>query len=120
MAALGQRRLSTRAPGAKDTEAMARALPPKPEPPGKEDCCMSGCEYCVWDLYDEDMREYQKHAVALREALEEQGEPVPAELRPANLRDAVDPSMRAFLDMEREMKQRIQHEADEDDTESTG
>ncbi|PIA14276.1 hypothetical protein COEREDRAFT_28860, partial [Coemansia reversa NRRL 1564] len=51
-------------------------LPPKPDPPRNEDCCMSGCEFCVWDLYDEDMREYQKHATAIREALKAQNKPV--------------------------------------------
>ncbi|KAI9475213.1 hypothetical protein LPJ78_005064 [Coemansia sp. RSA 989] len=100
-----------------DIDAMMRTLPPKPEPPGREDCCMSGCEYCVWDLYDEDMREYQQHAAAIREALEAKGKPVPQHLRPESLRDAVDPSMRAFLDMEREMASRIKDEENDDSKE---
>ncbi|KAJ1833297.1 hypothetical protein LPJ63_002853 [Coemansia sp. RSA 2711] len=110
-----RRPYSTRAPksGEPDIDAMMRTLPPKPEPPGKDDCCMSGCEYCVWDLYDEDMREYQKHATAIREALEARGRPVPQHLRPESLRDSVDPSMRAFLDMEREMAQRIKDEEED-------
>ncbi|KAJ2778490.1 hypothetical protein H4R18_004561 [Coemansia javaensis] len=109
------RRLSGRAPGPGDVEALLRALPPKPEAPSNDDCCMSGCELCVWDLYDQDMREYQRQAVAAREALEAQGRPVPRQLRPEHLRDSVDPAMRAFLDMEREMAMRIRHEAEEQD-----
>ncbi|KAJ2067766.1 hypothetical protein GGI08_001210, partial [Coemansia sp. S2] len=105
-----------------DPDAMMRTLPPKPEPPSNDDCCLSGCEFCVWDLYDDDMREYQKQAAVIRDAFEALHKPVPACIRPESLRDAVDPTMRAFLDMEREMAMRIQHEADkhsdnsEDDT----
>ncbi|KAJ2863761.1 hypothetical protein GGH94_003368 [Coemansia aciculifera] len=95
-----------------DPEVMMRTLPPKPEPPSNDDCCLSGCEFCVWDLYDEDMREYQKQAAVIRDAFETLNKPVPACIRPESLRDAVDPTMRAFLDMEREMAMRIQQEAD--------
>ncbi|KAJ2007941.1 hypothetical protein GGI04_001330 [Coemansia thaxteri] len=103
-----------------DPEAMMRTLPPKPEAPSNDDCCLSGCEFCVWDLYDEDMREYQKQAGAIRDVLEAQGKPVPARLRPENLRDAVGPTMRAFLDLEREMAMKIQHEADENQDNDEG
>ncbi|KAJ2683193.1 hypothetical protein IWW39_005632 [Coemansia spiralis] len=96
-----------------EPEAMMRTLPPKPEPPSNDDCCLSGCEFCVWDLYDDDMREYQKQAGVIRDAFEALGKPVPACIRPESLRDAVDPTMRAFLDLEREMAMRIQQEADE-------
>ncbi|KAJ2024950.1 hypothetical protein IWW57_003551 [Coemansia sp. S610] len=92
---------------------MMRTLPPKPEPPSNDDCCLSGCEFCVWDLYDDDMREYQKQAGVIRDAFEALGKPVPTCIRPESLRDAVDPTMRAFLDLEREMAMRIQQEADE-------
>ncbi|KAJ2772842.1 hypothetical protein IWQ57_001587 [Coemansia nantahalensis] len=117
-AARGRRQFAARAPVAKgpDIEAMMRMLPPKPEPPSNDDCCLSGCEFCVWDLYDEDMRAYQKQATEVRVALEAQGRPVPEQLRPEFLRDTVDPSMRAFLDMEREMAMRIQQERDDDDS----
>ncbi|KAJ2573072.1 hypothetical protein IW140_000471 [Coemansia sp. RSA 1813] len=98
-----------------DLEAILKKMPPKPEPPSNEDCCMSGCEFCVWDLYDEDMREYQKHATKAREAFEAQGKVVPEQLRPENLRDSMDPSMRAFLDMEREMAMKIQQEEENND-----
>ncbi|KAJ2747409.1 hypothetical protein GGI20_000547 [Coemansia sp. BCRC 34301] len=96
-----------------DPEAMMRTLPPKPEPPSNDDCCLSGCEFCVWDLYDDDIREYQKQASVIRSAFEAQGKSVPSCLRPENLRDAVDPTMRAFLDLEREMAMKIQQESDD-------
>ncbi|KAJ2504774.1 hypothetical protein IWW47_002366 [Coemansia sp. RSA 2052] len=104
-----------------DPEAMMRTLPPKPEPPSNDDCCLSGCEFCVWDLYDDDIREYQKQASAIRDAFAAQDKPVPECLRPENLHDAVDPTMRAFLDLEREMAMRIQQEADDNpDTSENG
>jgi hypothetical protein len=31
-------------------------VPPKPEEP--DNCCMSGCVNCVWDLYRDDMEEW--------------------------------------------------------------
>ncbi|KAJ2237831.1 hypothetical protein H4R99_000753 [Coemansia sp. RSA 1722] len=92
---------------------MMKLLPPKPEPPSDGDCCLSGCEFCVWDLYDEDMREYQKQAGIIRQAFEDQGKEVPEQIRPENLRDLVDPTMRAFLDMEREMAMKIEQEGQE-------
>ncbi|KAJ1805141.1 hypothetical protein LPJ56_006588, partial [Coemansia sp. RSA 2599] len=110
--------LSTGVPLARqqqDLAKMMKLLPPKPEPPSDGDCCLSGCEFCVWDLYDEDMREYQKQAGIVRKAFEDQGKEVPEHLRPENIRDSVDPTMRAFLDMEREMAMRIQQEEEEND-----
>ncbi|KAJ1899108.1 hypothetical protein LPJ66_002325 [Kickxella alabastrina] len=114
---LQQRRFSVRMPTAQkqDPDALMKILPPKPEAPNNDDCCLSGCEFCVWDLYDEDMREYQKQAGVIRQAFEEQGREIPEQLRPENIRDAVDPAMRAFLDMERDMAMKIQQEEDDND-----
>lgn len=99
---------------ASDPETMLRMMPPKPEPPSNDDCCLSGCEFCVWDLYDEDMKEYQKSASQVQEAFEAHGKPVPDSVKPETIRDAVDPTMRAFLDMEREMAMKIKEEEEDD------
>lgn len=40
----------------------------KPTPPGEYECCESGCEPCVWDLYYEDLREWQQEQAALKAA----------------------------------------------------
>ncbi|KAJ1932262.1 hypothetical protein EC988_009516, partial [Linderina pennispora] len=58
-----------------DLKALMRTLPPKPEPPEDDSCCLTGCEFCVWDLYDDDMREYQQQAKAISEEFEKQGKP---------------------------------------------
>lgn len=41
------------------TEKCA-ALPPRPEEPGPEDCCQSGCEFCVWTTYLEELKEWEE------------------------------------------------------------
>jgi len=30
-----------------------------PTPPEPNDCCGNGCELCVWDLYYEELRQWQ-------------------------------------------------------------
>ena len=34
--------------------------PPPPEKPEPGDCCGSGCVRCVWDVYYEELEEYDK------------------------------------------------------------
>ncbi|KAJ3286386.1 hypothetical protein HDU79_006544 [Rhizoclosmatium sp. JEL0117] len=63
-----------------------------PTPPGSEDCCMSGCAHCVWDMYNEEVEQYNAAAV-------ERGLPL---VDP----NAIDPSVQAFRDMEREKLER--------------
>lgn len=31
----------------------------KPTPPGDYDCCESGCEPCVWDIYQAEMTQWR-------------------------------------------------------------
>ncbi|CAN8256020.1 unnamed protein product [Cochlearia groenlandica] len=35
-------------------------LPPPPEKPEAGDCCGSGCVRCVWDVYYDDLEDYNK------------------------------------------------------------
>lgn len=32
----------------------------KPTPPGEYECCDSGCEPCVWDIYYDELRAWQQ------------------------------------------------------------
>lgn len=32
----------------------------KPTPPADNECCESGCEPCVWDLYREELAQWEK------------------------------------------------------------
>lgn len=47
----------------------------KPTPPGDNECCESGCDPCVWDLYYEDLRDWQQEYEAAKQA-EPEDEPV--------------------------------------------
>lgn len=40
----------------------------EPIPPGDYDCCESGCEPCVWDIYYADRTEWQKQQASLKPA----------------------------------------------------
>ena len=42
-------------------------LPPRPEPPGEEECCHSDCALCVFTLYERRLERWQQ-ALAEREA----------------------------------------------------
>ncbi|WVF69616.1 hypothetical protein IAT40_004394 [Kwoniella sp. CBS 6097] len=44
-------------------------VPPKPIPPGEEDCCMSGCVHCVYTIYADDLETYSEAIVRARTAL---------------------------------------------------
>ncbi|KAF2271810.1 uncharacterized protein EI97DRAFT_427549 [Westerdykella ornata] len=45
-------------------------VPPKPTEP--DNCCMSGCVNCVWDLYRDEMEEWAAKAAEARAALQAQ------------------------------------------------
>ncbi|KAJ3388426.1 hypothetical protein HDU84_009786 [Entophlyctis sp. JEL0112] len=82
-------RLST----APSPSSAAQKPPPVPLAPGPEDCCMSGCAHCVWDVYAAEIDIYndyaREHGLAL---LSEEAK--------------IDPSVQAFRDMERSILQR--------------
>ncbi|KAK0485924.1 hypothetical protein IW261DRAFT_1452766 [Armillaria novae-zelandiae] len=46
-------------------------VPELPRAPESDECCMSGCAVCVYDLYEESMAAYKKNVAALRNALYE-------------------------------------------------
>lgn len=41
-------------------EESKQKLPPPPEKPLPGDCCGSGCVRCVWDVYYEELEDYNK------------------------------------------------------------
>jgi len=45
-------------------------VPPKPEEP--DNCCMSGCINCVWDVYRDDLEEWATKSAEARERLQAQ------------------------------------------------
>jgi hypothetical protein len=45
-------------------------VPPKPEEP--DNCCMSGCVNCVWEMYRDEMEEWAEKSVQARAAMQAQ------------------------------------------------
>ncbi|KAH7853128.1 hypothetical protein Vadar_033641 [Vaccinium darrowii] len=43
-----------------EEEKEKKLLPPPPEKPLPGDCCGSGCVRCVWDIYYEELEDYNK------------------------------------------------------------
>ncbi|GAA0149751.1 hypothetical protein LIER_08853 [Lithospermum erythrorhizon] len=41
-------------------ETKLNEKPPPPEKPLPDDCCGSGCVRCVWDVYYDDLEDYNK------------------------------------------------------------
>ncbi|KAF1872080.1 hypothetical protein Lal_00012301 [Lupinus albus] len=41
-----------------------KEIPPPPEKPDPGDCCGSGCVRCVWDIYYDELEEYDKIKIA--------------------------------------------------------
>ncbi|ORZ20744.1 oxidoreductase-like protein [Absidia repens] len=92
-------------------------LPEKPPPP--ENCCMSGCAYCVYDIYQEDMESYKHDMSALRQRFANADQDLPEALQTKKKTspqsnsgtenddddddDDMDPTMKAFLEMEKKL-----------------
>ncbi|UZJ54213.1 hypothetical protein CBS101457_003533 [Exobasidium rhododendri] len=112
------------------------AIPNKPSPPGPEDCCMSGCARCVYDLHLEDLQDYQQDLSVVRNRLLSISPPLrkeewnvdllgqrPEEQSVDDRRSAAEkaeaevdavignlnPSMKAFLQLERSLKKKGTH-----------
>ncbi|KAJ7484824.1 oxidoreductase-like protein [Mycena galericulata] len=52
-------------------------IPTRPKAPESDECCMSGCAVCVYDLYEEDLGVYTASLEGLRAALNAKGIPEP-------------------------------------------
>ncbi|XP_024518778.1 uncharacterized protein LOC112341972 [Selaginella moellendorffii] len=46
-------------PAKKEEEEEEEDLGPPPEKPLPGDCCGSGCERCVWDIYFDELEDYK-------------------------------------------------------------
>ncbi|KAJ7594861.1 oxidoreductase-like protein [Mycena floridula] len=44
-------------------------IPEKPKPPEADECCMSGCAICVYDLYEDALSSYHLSLSTLRDSL---------------------------------------------------
>ncbi|KAF8951070.1 oxidoreductase-like protein [Flammula alnicola] len=96
-------------------------VPEEPKPPADDECCMSGCAVCVYDLYEESLEAYNKAVAALRTSLSALH--IPESEWPANIRPKETNSndrerkrkatiLSAFEEMERKLALRKQADAD--------
>ncbi|KAL1695337.1 oxidoreductase-like protein, partial [Schizophyllum commune] len=86
-------------------------IPDEPRPPEADECCMSGCAVCVYDLYEEALQAYKDSLTSIRAGLVQMG--VPESQWPERLREKaskaakverpVDISRNAFEEMERSL-----------------
>ncbi|KAG9206891.1 hypothetical protein G6514_000181 [Epicoccum nigrum] len=53
---------------AASTEVAGIRVPPKPTEP--DNCCMSGCVNCVWDMYRDEMEEWAEQSAKARAAIQ--------------------------------------------------
>ncbi|KAF8495032.1 hypothetical protein JB92DRAFT_2994477 [Gautieria morchelliformis] len=90
-------------------------IPARPRPPDSDECCMSGCAICVYDLYLTSLETYQEDVAAMRSKLESQNIPVsqwPGEIRGENdgsmgkdPPSELDVSISAFAQLERSLRE---------------
>jgi hypothetical protein len=87
-------------------------IPPKPDEP--DNCCMSGCIHCVWDLYREDMELWagqRKLAMAQGAKSKREGGAVDnaeqeSEPDPSSLFDDIPIGIRQFMATEKMLRER--------------
>ncbi|KAI0360500.1 hypothetical protein OH77DRAFT_1393591 [Trametes cingulata] len=92
-------------------------IPEPPKPPAEDECCMSGCAVCVYDLYEEARQDYIQALDNVRDKLDDMGVPEdewPPDIRrqqnapePANRPDVV---LSAFEQFEKALKEKKERE----------
>ncbi|TFY53131.1 hypothetical protein EVJ58_g9622 [Rhodofomes roseus] len=112
--------LSTNAPRTRTFYGLA--LPERPKEPQSDECCMSGCAVCVYDLYAAALEDY-KHALdALHSALQARGVPErewPVEVARKDVAEEKTPksshnvALSAFEELERSLRAKREREAAE-------
>lgn len=51
----------------------AQPLPPKPQPPGEDECCRSDCALCVFTLYERQLERWEQVVAEADSARQTQG-----------------------------------------------
>ncbi|KAF8814818.1 hypothetical protein BYT27DRAFT_7081618 [Phlegmacium glaucopus] len=96
-------------------------IPEEPKPPADDECCMSGCAVCVYDLYEETLEAYKEAVLSLRNSLSALHIPQnewPSSIRQQGSSEPNGPDKRremvlnAFEEMERTLKLKRESEAE--------
>ncbi|KAG1729507.1 uncharacterized protein EDB91DRAFT_1059958 [Suillus paluster] len=91
-------------------------IPEEPIPPSDEECCMSGCAICVYDLYEESLEAYKESIATLRSSLSALS--IPESEWPVRVRTNIPTTAKrnevilsAFEEMERQLKEKRKRKA---------
>ncbi|EMD34837.1 hypothetical protein CERSUDRAFT_140517 [Gelatoporia subvermispora B] len=98
---------------------MGFTIPEEPKPPESDECCMSGCAICVYDLYNESLDAYTNALSSIRDALAARR--VPESTWPPELHTSGSPTLEkptpqaevvlsAFEELEARLKKKHQDE----------
>jgi len=96
-------------------------IPEEPKSPGADECCMSGCAICVYDLYQDSLTTYNESIASLRSSLLALRIPEsewPFNVRTSsarvNLEHNSNVSLNAFEELERAIKEKQQERSVKD------
>ncbi|EPX71897.1 uncharacterized protein SOCG_03832 [Schizosaccharomyces octosporus yFS286] len=83
-------------------------VPPKPEEP--LNCCQSGCSICVWDVFADDLEEYNQARRKAKKSFLEKQLALPKELESVSLEETsslkeLPPQLQAFVLLEKRLAQ---------------
>ncbi|KAI6142587.1 hypothetical protein BKA82DRAFT_1003407 [Pisolithus tinctorius] len=100
--------------GASANTIAGFVIPEEPKPPADDECCMSGCAVCVYDLYEESLDAYKESVATLKASLAALS--IPESKWPPNIRATTTQSsitmkqkdvvLSAFEEMERALKEK--------------
>ncbi|WIA30140.1 hypothetical protein OEZ86_000233 [Tetradesmus obliquus] len=95
-----RRQLATAASSISSNSSGGSAAPVCPTEPGPEDCCQSGCEHCVWEVYNQELKRYMQY-------MQQQGLPAQqaAAGKKASKQQLEAASLDAFEQLERQLQQ---------------
>ncbi|EKM56609.1 uncharacterized protein PHACADRAFT_118429 [Phanerochaete carnosa HHB-10118-sp] len=96
---------------------MGFTIPGEPKPPEPDECCMSGCAFCVQDLYMEALDEYKKAVDSVRFSLRTLH--IPEERWPSEIQTSAakklepkkNPVYDAFAELERKLQEKHRAES---------
>ncbi|KIY71955.1 hypothetical protein CYLTODRAFT_344983 [Cylindrobasidium torrendii FP15055 ss-10] len=89
-------------------------VPEKPAEPASDECCMSGCAICVYDLYEESLDAYKEKVTALRNQLTTMAVPAtewPESIRGEEKKPAKSPMLNALEELERKIAEKQKQSA---------
>ncbi|KAI0311640.1 hypothetical protein OF83DRAFT_1166265 [Amylostereum chailletii] len=86
-------------------------IPEEPRPPEADECCMSGCAICVYDLHEESLDAYKSSVDSIRASLSAMNVPMtewPSSIKDKTKAASPTPQKSVVLDAFEEMERALQ------------